>query len=86
MPLLSNCASCADTISRSVGIGSGGGDHLLVIRVQASSGQLSYELCKAIVDAYQEKSADSTIHPIAASTLPELSQRHRAWLRLGPNR
>jgi len=31
------------------------GDHLLVIRVQASTAQLSYELCKAIVDAYQEK-------------------------------
>jgi uncharacterized protein involved in exopolysaccharide biosynthesis len=31
------------------------GDHLLVIRVQASTAQLSYELCKAIVDVYQEK-------------------------------
>ncbi len=33
------------------------GDHLLVIRVQAPTPQLAYELCKAIVDAYQEKSS-----------------------------
>jgi uncharacterized protein involved in exopolysaccharide biosynthesis len=32
-------------------------EHLLVIRVQAASAQVSYELCKAIVDAYQEKMA-----------------------------
>lgn len=60
-------ARLADLISRSVVIGAtaagpatGAGstsEHLLVIRVQAGTAQLSYELCKAIVDAYQEKTA-----------------------------
>ncbi len=47
----------AETIQRSVAIGANGGDHLLVVRVQASTPRSSYELCKALIDAYQEKSA-----------------------------
>jgi uncharacterized protein involved in exopolysaccharide biosynthesis len=45
-----------DLMGRSIGM-SANGDHLLVIRVQAPTALLSYELCKAIVDAYQEKSS-----------------------------
>jgi uncharacterized protein involved in exopolysaccharide biosynthesis len=33
------------------------GDHLLVIRVQAPTAQLAFELCKAVVDAFQERIA-----------------------------
>jgi uncharacterized protein involved in exopolysaccharide biosynthesis len=46
----------AEAIQRSVGMAASG-DHLLVIRTQTSNGLLAYELCKAVVDAYQEKSA-----------------------------
>jgi capsular polysaccharide biosynthesis protein len=54
-----------DLITRGVTIGNVAGgvataaasEHLLVIRVQAATAQLSYELCKSIVDAYQEKTA-----------------------------
>jgi capsular polysaccharide biosynthesis protein len=66
-PLLNSSAGqtrVADLIARDVIIGGAAGaatpsvtDHLLVIRIQANTAQLSYELCKAIVDAYQEKSA-----------------------------
>jgi hypothetical protein len=60
----------ADLVSRSVAVGGAGtglggasvgpvgaGEHLLVIRVQLPTAQLSYELGKAILDAYQEKTA-----------------------------
>jgi len=57
-------ARLADLIARDVSINGTSGaattsvtDHLLVIRIQANTAQLSYELCKAIVDAYQEKTA-----------------------------
>lgn len=69
-PLVSTAAGqqrIYDLVSRSVTIGgaagtgaaavNSGSEHLLVIRVTAATAQLSYELCKAIVDAYQEKSA-----------------------------
>jgi capsular polysaccharide biosynthesis protein len=66
-PLVGSPASearLADLVSRSATIGgvagndrSGASEHLLVIRVQAQTAQISYELCKAIVDAFQEKSA-----------------------------
>ncbi len=58
-----------DLVTRGVTIGSGAvtpgaaptpanaSEHLLVVRVQAPSAQVSYELAKAIVDAYQEKTA-----------------------------
>jgi capsular polysaccharide biosynthesis protein len=55
-------ARVSDIIARSVSIAGGGGpastfgaDHLLTIRVQYSNPQLAFELCKAIVEAYQEK-------------------------------
>jgi uncharacterized protein involved in exopolysaccharide biosynthesis len=70
-PLAATAAGQAridDLMSRSVTIGgattaagaaTNPGEHLLVVHVTASTAQLSYELCKAIVDAYQEKiSAD----------------------------
>jgi hypothetical protein len=51
-----------DLISRGVTLGGPGlsptgttSQHLLVIQVQAATAQLSYEFCKAIVDAYQDK-------------------------------
>lgn len=53
----------ADLIAKDVIIGAPTGatatvnDHLLIIRVQATTAQLPFELCKAIVDAYQEKTA-----------------------------
>lgn len=69
-PLLQSAAGEArvtDLITRGVTIGgaaaAGSGvatvasEHLLVIRVQAATAQVSYELCKSIVDAYQEKSS-----------------------------
>jgi uncharacterized protein involved in exopolysaccharide biosynthesis len=68
-PLTSSAAGqqrLAELMARSVSIGSAGGggtaanaasEHLLVVRVTASTAQLSYELCKAIVDAYQERVA-----------------------------
>jgi uncharacterized protein involved in exopolysaccharide biosynthesis len=64
-PLLSSQAGqarIADLITKGVIISGGGGatstnDHLMVLRTQASTAQGSYELCKAILDAYQEKSA-----------------------------
>jgi len=56
-----------DLIARSVVIGAStagpgtagaaASEHLLVIRVQSGTAQVAYELCKAIVDAYQEKTA-----------------------------
>ncbi|MGI9146806.1 MAG: hypothetical protein ACR2IK_09705 [Chloroflexota bacterium] len=39
------------------GTGPNTSEHLLVIKVAAPTAQLSYELCKSIVDAYQEKTA-----------------------------
>jgi len=59
-PLVGNPAGEArisDLVSKSVALGNGGGDHLLVIKVAAPTAKLSYELCKALTDAYQEKSA-----------------------------
>jgi uncharacterized protein involved in exopolysaccharide biosynthesis len=59
-PLLGSAAGevrLAELIGRSVAIGANGGDHLMVIRVQSPTARLSYELCKALVDAYQEKTA-----------------------------
>jgi hypothetical protein len=59
-------AKIADLFGRSVTISSTSAatgpaasqsDHLLVVRVSTNSAQLSYELSKAIVDAYQEKTA-----------------------------
>jgi uncharacterized protein involved in exopolysaccharide biosynthesis len=57
-------ARIADIINRSVSIGSpaggpagGSSEHLLIVHAQANSAALSVELCKAIVDAYQEKAA-----------------------------
>jgi capsular polysaccharide biosynthesis protein len=55
----------ADIVARDVTIGgaasttatAAASEHLLVIRVQGATAQISYELCKAIVDAYQEKTA-----------------------------
>jgi hypothetical protein len=55
----------ADLVARDVTIGSAASatataaasEHLLVIRVQGATAQISYELCKAIVDSYQEKTA-----------------------------
>lgn len=56
----------SELMARSVSIGGIGGsgaaaaaasEHLLVIRAQAGTAQLAYELCKAIVDAYQEKTS-----------------------------
>jgi capsular polysaccharide biosynthesis protein len=55
----------AEMITRDVTIGSAGtmagpattSEHLLVIRVQGATAQVAYELCKAIVDAYQEKTS-----------------------------
>jgi len=46
----------AELALRSVTVG-GAGDHLLFIRTQLATPQLSYELDKAILDAYQEKTA-----------------------------
>jgi uncharacterized protein involved in exopolysaccharide biosynthesis len=55
-----------DLMTRSVTIGGAAGtgattaaqsDHLLVVRVSTNNAQLSYELTKGIVDAYQEKTA-----------------------------
>lgn len=70
-PLVDSAAGqqrLADLIARDVAIGGTAGatttsvtDHLLVIRTQANTAQLSYELCKAIVDAYQEKTAADQI-------------------------
>lgn len=70
-PLLQSAAGEAritDLITHGVSIGAapagGSGvatvasEHLLVIRVQAATAQVSYELCKSIVDAYQEKSSE----------------------------
>jgi uncharacterized protein involved in exopolysaccharide biosynthesis len=51
----------SELISRGVTIGAtsdahaAASDHLLVLHVQASSAQLAYELCTAIVNAYQDK-------------------------------
>ncbi|MBV9175280.1 MAG: hypothetical protein JOZ81_34930 [Chloroflexi bacterium] len=68
-PLVGNPASEAtlsDVIGKSVSLGGAAtgaalgsttGDHLLVIHVQAPTAKLSYEMCKALIDAYQEKSA-----------------------------
>lgn len=59
-PLVGNPAGEAritELVGKSVALASGGGDHLLLIHVQASTAKLSYELCKALLDAYQEKSA-----------------------------
>ncbi|HLZ31291.1 MAG TPA: hypothetical protein VKV73_28575 [Chloroflexota bacterium] len=65
-PLLNSVAGqarVADLMTRGVTVGSAPtvgattSEHLLVIKVQAGTAQLSYELCKSIVDAYQEKSA-----------------------------
>jgi capsular polysaccharide biosynthesis protein len=60
-PLVGNAAGetrLTDIIGRSVAIGgNNGGDHLLLIRVQAPTARLAYELCTALVQAYQEKSA-----------------------------
>jgi hypothetical protein len=64
-PLTSSAAGqvrLADLLARSVVITGGtanaaGNEHLLVIRVSAANAQLAYELCKAVVDAYQEKTA-----------------------------
>jgi uncharacterized protein involved in exopolysaccharide biosynthesis len=51
----------ADTISKGVTIGGpgnvAGSEHLLLIHVQAATAQLAYELCQALLDAYQEKTA-----------------------------
>jgi hypothetical protein len=47
-----------DLVTRGVTLsGSGASEHLLIIRVQAPTAQVSFELAKAIVDAYQEKTA-----------------------------
>ncbi|MBV9354321.1 MAG: hypothetical protein JO023_02220, partial [Chloroflexi bacterium] len=70
-PLVGNPAgeqALSDLVTHGVTVGSGAttataaapvnaSEHLLVVRVQASSAQISYELAKAIVDAYQEKTA-----------------------------
>jgi len=45
-----------DVLTRGVSIGRAG-DHVLIIGVQAPTAQIAYELCTAIVDAYQEKTA-----------------------------
>ncbi len=57
----------SDLVTRGVTVGSGGGtagaapanasQHLLVVKAQAPTAQVSYEMAKAIVDAYQEKTA-----------------------------
>ncbi len=54
----------ADLISKGVTIGAtaadahaAASDHLLVLRVQAANPQLAYELCTAIVEAFQDKNA-----------------------------
>jgi uncharacterized protein involved in exopolysaccharide biosynthesis len=54
----------ADLMQKSIAIGgattttaAAASEHLMVVRVQTGSPQLSYELSKAIVDAYQEKTA-----------------------------
>jgi hypothetical protein len=52
----------ADMIAKGVTIGGASGsaanaDHLMVLRVQAPTAQQSFELNKAILDAYQEKAA-----------------------------
>jgi hypothetical protein len=61
-------ARFAELVSRGVTVGgaaaataaapaTNASEHLLVIKVQANTAQLSYELCKAIIDTYQEKTA-----------------------------
>jgi capsular polysaccharide biosynthesis protein len=55
-------ARIADLMNKSVTIGGAStittaSEHLLVVRVAVSSAQLSFELCKGIIDAYQEKTA-----------------------------
>jgi hypothetical protein len=60
-PLIGNPTNesrIAELIAKSITLSSaGGGDHLLVVHVQAATAQLSYDLCKALLAAYQEKSA-----------------------------
>jgi uncharacterized protein involved in exopolysaccharide biosynthesis len=58
-PLVGNAlgeARIADLLTRSIGI-TAASDHLLVLRTQAGTAQLSFELCKALIDAFQEKVA-----------------------------
>jgi capsular polysaccharide biosynthesis protein len=52
-----------EILSRSISIGStnNGSEHLLVLRVQANSAQLSYEICKALVEAFQDKTGTDQV-------------------------